>query len=822
MGTKVLGQNYIRNIVICLIIFILLLTFSVYFFLIFGLPKILNSPKFINKIENLLYEKTRLRVAIQNVDFIINPNLQVRFRAGKISADYDAKKVFEISGLESESNLLPFSLNKIYADSVYANIDNLKPVLPKKNINKNKSFNLSKIPDVYIKKLVVVYNKNSIKSDKIIFIKTHNDDLIIRANDIPVNATLATVLYFQKLQDPKKKFLENFRNYGGTISLNLRYGNNFLNGKIAAQDLRAITVLFNVPIYFKKADFDIVNNELNSKAVGTLGTEKVEHYLNITNLLSAERVVNGSVNAALTDKMSKKYLPENIRIKKHALARVDYNIKNKKIDVKYFLNLPPGADLLYKNAYLGLRKRERRFFARTYKDNDNLYLKTYDYSTIENRIARKIISGNGLFISQNGHLTPQWITCTTNGYAPVSVTGSFGRYVQGGKFKGNLKYDFIKKTITGDFEVIKTVFNNFFVRSAKVTADENLVNITANGRYLDQKFLCGAIVKNDFTDKIIVHSMNLFLDRFNILRQPQPASKRKSHKFKDMNQISSKVREIDMDIENWNIKTNTLTMDNIVLNNIELFGSLKDSIFQFFMPELSFANGLLSANGKYNFNDNSSSVDFSAKNIDSNIAAEMLFELKDQIQGIANATLQARTYNNLEDIKAAVFFEINDGFLPKLGNTEFMVSKFRMNKKIKISSLTNVDLTKAEALSSDIKGSFDFNNYKLENIVITSQHKSVASLINGSYDIKLQDAEVNVYGKYDKLAPRGVKILFIPLNWLIHFALRNDEPQKLYKSELDQIPEIEGQKKNEKYFKIKVKGNLNTEQINVDIKGLSR
>ena len=545
-----------------------------------------------------------------------------------------------------------------------------------------------------------------------------------------------------------------------------------------------------------------------------------KHSLKITDILSPKRETTGSAKSILSDKMAKIYLKQDIKIKKYIEIKIDYNIKNKKIDVKYYLNLQKGSDLYYKDAYLGLRKKERRFFARTYKDCDNLHLKKYSYSIINKNIIKEIIYGKGLFINKNGHLLPSYVTCTTNGYAPVSVVGSFGRYVQGGKFSGKLKYDFSRKTITGNFEVINTIFNNFYVKSAKIIANNKTANISAFGSYLKQNFSCKASVKNGFYGKIIVHNMNLFLDKFNIKHKGQKAKQNKNkYTIKDINKISSKVRDIDMDIENWNIETDTLTMDNIILNDIKLFGSLKDAIFQFEMSELSFAKGVMFAKGMYNFNNNSSCIDFFAKNIDSNMASEMLFNLKNQVQGIANASLRAKTFNNLEDIKAKLLFEIEDGFLPKLANKEFI---FKNNKKIKISSLTNADLTKAQALSSDIKGSFDFNNYKLENIIITSRQKSLAMLINGLYDIKQQNADINIYGKYDKQAPKGVKILFVPLDWIINFALRNDEAQSKYSDKLKDIPEIEYKKgiKNQRYFKVDIKGNLNTDNVKVNIVGI--
>lgn len=100
--------------------------------------------------------------------------------------------------------------------------------------------------------------------------------------------------------------------------------------------------------------------------------------------------------------------------------------------------------MLYKKAYLGLRDKQRRFLLKTYKDGNKLYITNYDYSLIQNDSIKNILTGNGLLIKQNDHMKPQFLTCKTNGFAPVSVTGSFGEYVEGGEFNGDLKYDFVK------------------------------------------------------------------------------------------------------------------------------------------------------------------------------------------------------------------------------------------------------------------------------------------------------------------------------------------------------------------------------------------
>lgn len=437
-----------KKILVWVTLSVFILVVGIYSLLLFVIPEIINSKSFTGLVEQFVFKKTGIGIFVQNQNFSINSNLRIELKIEKLILNCENKKAAEIDKFKLNADLKKFALDKIYAESVYIDIDSFKPLIGKKKHSyAHKNFNLNKFPDLLIKKLTIVYHGINMQSDRIVFIKNNSGETVIQLIEIPVNTLLSAVLYFQKSQDPKKKFLENFKEYGGKLSLDLRYKNNVLNGNIRAVDLRAVTVLFEVPLIFQNAEFTISDNVLRSEAAGIFGTEKIEHSLIITDILSSSREVNGSVKSTLSEGMVQKYLPQNIKIKKFVPIKVDYNITNKKVDVRYYLYLPPKADIFYGNAYLGLRKKERRFYARTYKDGDYLYLKNYNYSIINDSVVKNIILGTGLFISQNGHLTPQWITCTTNGFAPVSVTGSFGRYVQGGKFRGNFSTVILLKLI---------------------------------------------------------------------------------------------------------------------------------------------------------------------------------------------------------------------------------------------------------------------------------------------------------------------------------------------------------------------------------------
>ena len=849
----------LKNLFISIFSLIIAVCLIFYLSFLYVFPAVLNSSANIHKIENLILEKTGFKIVTDNFKFYSTPKLKLRLGADKIDIYSDNKnKALQISKINSNVDLKNLEMHDINIENVEINGEELKK-FNRKSSNKKFNIDVNKIPEITIKngtyssedlqislndfhftdnigkfhaeiaapflknKLIIgnqgvlrvsenslfadnfniLFGKNSLHLNGKIIDNDKNHNFTVKGENLPVEDIEKSLLFYQKSQDPTKKFIENFKNYSGNLDVDLVLRNKEIFGKCIAKNLKANAVWFDIPIIFPKAVFDFKGKTITSVAQGTLGGEKVVHTLDVINLGSPDKEVTGSAVTTFTQNFE--YIP-NLSVLNSADAKIVYNIKNQKINVQYLLNLKENSDLIYKNAYLGLRDKQRKFEVKTLKDGNNLYVKDYQYKVKYDDGEKTIISGDGLFFRKDGHFNPIFLTGSTNGYAPASVTGSFRQYIEGGELNGDLKYDFTNEKLTGNFDVRNTHFKDFYVNSAKIIAN-NDVKIQANGLYHGELFTCDASVKNDFSDKIIVNDLDLFLDKFTIKRGT------KSNKVKNLD-ISSKVKKADIDINNWKIKVNQIKKDKIALKDINLVGNLKNNLFNFSMPELSFAEGTLSAIGKYNFNDDSSKIDFSAKNINSNIAADMVFDLTDQVEGIADATLNVETFDKLNDVKAKAWFRVKEGFLPELGSTNFMVK----NSKFKISDIINIDFTKRNALKSDIQGTFDLDNYKIKNTNITSQQKFLSLLITGDYDIKEHYADANIYGKYDKQAPKGIKILFVPLNWIIKAVSRQESTMEIYKTELDKIPSIDTSLKNEQYFRVHLLGKLKNGKVNVELK----
>lgn len=833
-----------------------------YLSFLFLLPAVLNSPVHMRKIENIIFEKTGFKIVTENFKFYSTPKLELRLGADNIDIYSDDKnKALEVSKINSNVDLKNLEMHDIYVEKVKINGDELKNFNSKPG---NKKFNIdvNKIPEITVKnglytsedlqislkdfhftdnigkfhaeiatpflknKLIIgdqgvlrvsenslfadnfniLFGKNSLHLNGKIIDNNKNHNFTVKGKNLPVEDIEKSLLFYQKSQDPTKKFIENFKNYSGNLDVDLVLSNNGILGKCVAKNLSANAIWFDIPIIFPEAVFDFKGKTITSTAQGTLGGEKVVHTLDVINLGSPDKEVTGSAVTTFTQNF--KYIP-NLSVLNSADAKIVYNIKNQKINVQYLLNLKENSDLIYKNAYLGLRDKQRKFEVKTLKDGNNLYVKDYQYKVKYDDGEKTIISGDGLFFRKDGHFNPIFLTGSTKGYAPASVTGSFRQYIEGGELNGNLKYDFVNEKLTGNFDVRNTHFKDFYVNSAKIIA-ANDVKIQANGLYHGELFTCDASVKNNFTDHIIVNDLDLFLDKFTVKR----GKKTSINKNFD---ISSKVKKADIDINNWKIKLNKIQKDKIALNNINLIGNLKDNIFNFSMPELSFAEGTLSAIGKYNFNDDSSKIDFRAKNINSNIAADMVFDLTDQVEGIADATLNLETFDKLNDFKAKAWFRVKEGFLPELGSTKFIIK----NSKFQVSDIINIDFKKKNALQSDIQGTFDLDNYKIKNVNITTKQQSLSLFIDGNYDIKEHFADANIYGKYNKQKPKSIKVLFVPLNWIIKAVSRQENSMDIYKAELSKIPPIDTSLENEQYFRVHLVGKIKNGKPKVELKRIN-
>ncbi len=849
------------------IIFTFIIT--LYLGIIFLLPQIVNNKAIIKKLQVLIYNSTKVETDIKNLNLKVSPKLDFTLYFDGINAKYDNVLVFDIKNVSLNYKLLQKNLTLISANSIYIDGNSLKQFKKEKK-KKSGNLELKKHPELHIKKFTYksdnlnIFGKNinvengiiqltaSIKTpylnetlklgdsgklqiienklksnqfeiklgnshlylDGILVDENKNPNFDIKGENLLVSEIMPIILHLQKSQDSSKKFIENFKNFKGTINVDLEVNREGIFGKCVANNLGAKTVLFDIPLFFKEAVFKFGGKTVNSVAEGILGREKVIHTLKITDLLTPQKkLVVGTVKTTLTKKFN--YVP-NLTVLNSVNFDLVYKIKDRKPDVYYDIDIPVKSDLIYNSFYLGLREYKRKIYANTFKDNNDLYLKKYKYYYLGSNKENVILSGDGLFMknvdkSNPDKFIPQYVSVHTNGYAPISVTGSFGEKVRGGEFKGDLKYDFKNNQVLGTFDIVHARHKAFHIKNAHIVSQNGIFNVTSNGFFKGEKYSTELNLKNNIYGETLIYDMKMFIDKL-IFETEQDTHK--CNKKINPDEIAKKVRESDITINNWEISINEIKRDKFILQNVKLLGSMKNNIFDFKMKELNFADGTVNAKGIYDFAKNTSKMTFEAKNINSDKVAQATLNLQNQIEGTANAIVNLNAKDMFRFLDAHCMFEVKEGFLPKLGDTEFMFK----NSKYKLSEITNFDLTQKDLMKDDIEGSFDVHNTEIKNISITTWHELSAMYLEGNYDMEKQFADLQLFWHYSKEAPKGIRIFGVPLNFILKVVFRPEKTKELYQTKLSKIPKINADEKNSSYYRIQLKGDINNNKTNLKLK----
>ena len=848
---------------------LLLLVISLYLGIVCVLPGIINSKATLNQLQSLILKKTGIETNITGLNLKISPKLVVVFNLESLDAKNKNIPAIDIKNLVVNYKLLQKNLTLISASNIYIDGNGLNQFKKEKKKKRGKS-EFNGLPEIHIQKFVFKSDKvninaenidtkdnvltlkvsinspllkegvklgdeetlqvtdNRLKANKfkisignshlyidgILADKNKSKDFDIKGKNLPVSEIMPMLLKFQKSQDPSKKFIENFKNFKGTVNVSLKLNSDGIWGTCVANNLGANAVWFNIPLFFKEAVFNFRGQTIDSVAEGVLGNEKVTHTLNITDLLNPQKkLVIGEMNTTLTPKF--KFVP-NLTVLNSANVNLVYKIKSKKPDVYYNIDIPAKSDLIYNSFYLGLRDYKRKIYGNTFKDDNDLYLKKYKYSYFDANKEKIVLYGDGLFIknidkNNPDKFIPQYVTIRTNGYAPTSVIGAFGEKVRGGEFKGDLKYDFKNNQVLGTFDIIKARHKAFKIDNAHVVTKDGIFNVKSDGLYKGEKYTAELSMKNNIFGETLIYDLKLFLDKL-ILETTSDTNKKPRKGGK--RDFSRTVKENPMTINNWEIVINKIIRDKFVLENVKLIGSMKNNIFNFNMKEMNFANGIINANGFYDFGKDKSKMSFEAKNIDSNKVAEMTLNLQNQIEGIASAKVDIDSKNMFRYLDAHCAFEVKEGFMPRLGDKEFMLQ----DTKYKLSEIVNIDLSQKDLMKDDIKGSFDVHNSELNNINITTWHELSAMYLKGNYEMEKQLADLQLFWKYSKEAPKGIKVFGIPVSLILKVVFRPEYSKEVYKSDLSKIPQIKADENNTIYYRIQLTGDINNNQTNLKLK----
>ena len=861
---------------------------GLYLFWCFGLGRVLNSAEMISKYEKIISEKTGIEVNIENFKFDPVPDLSFRVQVGEISS---AGEEISINNLKYHSRVLSFKPRSIDAKRVYFDYAKAKNFLPTDD-KKNKNFDINSLPfpeinidEIFVKldeknsiqvydivskknrskiickfvaKILSPYFSNPVYVGKTGNLAYHNNIMfnnlaietgnsVVYLNDDITKLHItgenlsvpelerAFLSYYKVKKHGKRNFIENFTDFKGNLDVDVVLSKKGFDGKCVAHNLGADFSKFKIPVYLPKVIFNFKNREISAKTKGLFGPEPVYTNVLIEGVATKDLHVTGNVKSTLTNNFAQKYFPP-VKISGKADASVKYEVKDEIVSVIYKLVVGKNSNLISKYGSLDLTDKVRLIRAHTLKIGEKIYLKKYNYSISNNGSDFvELLGGTGLFEKISGHYRPVKATVKTIGDIQISVIRSFIEdYLDTGRFNADINFNFLTKTLSGTLNLYDIRRNDFmFLKrvSAKSTGDKIMLN--TEGTFFDSPITFNFDADSNFKKGLVVENIDIHLNRFKVKRGHIDSVKNEINEKKNKYMsIRPRKRTSDYPIEvkNGRIVVDEITHSKFSLHNVALYGRMKDKVVDFTLPETEYAKGLLSAVGKYNVENHSSDINFLASDIDSNEVVTNIFNLPDQFQGSAYATLHLITKNKLNDIKASATFAIEDGFLPKLGSREFVLnrpSKFKkalffVNKPIKftLSKICNIDFSKPNVFYSNLRGAFNLDNENVKDVKIFSESDNLSMFIEGNYNVDSQIGHLVIWGKRNKVADRRIKIFNIPLGLIYKVLFRVERSADTYEDKVDQIPPIKAEPYEISIFRVNADGNLNSNDIKLQFKDI--
>ncbi len=865
-----------------------------YMFFLLGLPKALATESKINQYEKFLSQKMGIPISIKKLSIKTKPNFDIIIKIPVIeSLSVKNEKLVLIEDLKYSANIFNLKHGQLDSEDLYIDLNTIKKYLNLTDNQNKKPFNipyfpsvhlhngyvkldetsyididyiksaktfgkiktelLAKISSPYTKSPVIVGDKGKIIysnrlifenfsmqfADANLFLSGDKSNLKLVGKSLPIKQIEQAFLYSYHLKHPdKKNFIENFHNLDGLLDVDLLSKNNKLSGTCTAYNLNALFSNFKFPVNFPETVFYFEGKTIKAKTSGKFGGEPVYTDISVDELFTPDLNISGNVSSKLTENFTNRHF-KPIQIKGVADAKVKYNNKSGKVDVRYSLTIPKGSNLTSIYGNLDNIDKIRHITMHTTKQGDPIKVEDYDYSFIYDKAYQKLLSGDGLFEKINGRYSPKFFTLKTNGDISVNIIKSFLRdYISNGTFDADLRYEFLSKDISGVMNLYNISHSDFlFLKNTNIKIENNKLKFKSEGTFYDSALTANAVADSNFRKDILVHDVDIHLDKYFVQR-----GKLKSipSTFKKGQTIKPRKRHnllSDVTVEQGRIRVDKIYSRKFDVHNVNIQGSLKNEIAHFIIPKAEYAKGLLSAKGIYNLSNHSSDIEFFASDIDSDEVATNFFKLKNQVEGDAFATLHVITKNKLNDIKAKATFAISDGFLPSIGSREFIINSSKhkakskllnnkivqkLNIKLTLSKIINIDFSKPNIFYSNLYGTFNIDNEQVDNVRIFSKSDFLSLFIEGDYNIDEEYGNLNLWGRRNKTEAKKIRIFKIPFNLIYKIVFRPEHSKDMDGDKIALIPAIKTSVADDiSLFRIFVSGYLNSsDKLKVEMKDL--
>ncbi|MCD8377316.1 MAG: AsmA-like C-terminal region-containing protein [Candidatus Gastranaerophilales bacterium] len=714
--------------------------------------------------------------------------------------------------------------------------------------------------------------KLSIADDNKVYIKQHQlfiDNCILKVNKSLVNINAnARKNKKYKLEVFSKNFaVENvidlvkydliipngsellayFKDITGQFDFKFTFTNKGLSGDVNLDNLSLLFVpVKDVPVNLHKGHILISSKDIELKDFeGFYGTRKINHLKFSGIIKDYLKTFDTSItaDAAVTNDFAKFYLSEIIGYPVGIVGKADTKLLIKSLkgvtDLTWLFKISPECDLLVGGEPIGKYRVERVLVSKMQIVKSFLHINSMDYYVtvpgLANFTKRRIVSLNGVIDFAKG------VDFREIGFDITEpMPGEFLNMI--------IRQDFFRKgTVTGKLKAIDgdkgvKLFGNLnlsqiripsqrlYIENGRLSTDFNSINITSSGKYRRSNYNLSGNFFNNIAFPIIVNNIALSIDSIDIARLLQ------SFNSQGTNQPELPVDETDMDgaisfdLANLIIKKCTFTLGQgsyklINFGNLHADMSLdENSVLKLNSNRFDFAEGHSSCHVNCDLKKHKYNVRLGAKDVDSDIIATSLLDLKKEISGKASGIIDLYTDKSLK-LNGNIKFLVKDGTIGKIGLIEYVLkvaSVFR-NPLAMISPATIFDLMNIPDGKFDkIEGTLDINNNIVEHIKIKSIAPMLSAYIAGRFDLENRDASLRIYTRLSN-KHKGVygilrNISLSSIASRVSPGGRND--MNYYSSELSELPGIDANDKDCQIFLTKIDGDIENNNFISSLKKL--
>ena len=679
--------------------------------------------------------------------------------------------------------------------------------------------------------------------------KKHNFDINLFSDNFNINDVL-DFLNTQVIENNVQGSLVYFSDIQGNLDFKLNIKKDNLKGNFKLNKASfKVKDVNNIPITLTKGTVDLTSNDIkinnfegyyDNKLQNKLKFEgTVKDYLNTidTNIEGTAIVRNDFFKKHLT-----KMTGTNFEIKGEAPTKITLKSKNNIMDFVWLFMLKPGQNIKIANDYLPFENSLRLMKSEMHLENMVLDIKSLDYHMIpadkilsREEYAKKRAQGekfqpifrlkSSIDLKKNNYI--KFVDFEIPEPLPSELLNAILRQeiFKRGKIAGKMfidnrgKYPVLNGKMSMDRVLIPSQMT--FIKEAALETKDKLIHLEAKGGYRRAKFNFNGDLLNQIKFPIIIKDVNLSLESIDTLKLLESFSNQNNADdviATNEGVIKAENSNKEFDIRNVIIEKGRFHLDKGTYKDIE-FANLdaditldKNGVIDIKSNKFDFAQGHSSLKAVFDLINKKYNVKLGILNVNSDIIATALLDLKREIIGKADGFLDLTTDDSMK-ISGTIKFRVKDGQIEKIGLVEYVLkcASLLRNTVTMISPAIFADIVSVPDGKFDkITGTIIMDKNIATTINIKTYSPQLSTYIAGRYNIENGDTSLRIYTKFSNIR-KGIagfvrRISLSSLANRIPISSRNDA--NYYAIELAELPDIDADEKDCQIYLTRVEGDV--------------